>query len=61
MVKEKLLEKHLVTEKTFSYQKEGVSLKFTLEVDNSSQLRKFKDLLEVALTDIDEELEGMKN
>lgn len=56
-----ILTKSLVTRKEFSYIKDKVELKFTLRIDNSSELRPFKECLQEAIKDIDEILEGMKN
>lgn len=56
-----ILEKVIVDRKDFSYSKKGVSLKFNLRIDNSSELRPFKSCLEEAIKDIDTILEGMKN
>ena len=53
--------KSIITRKEFSYSKKGVNLNFTLRVDNSSELKPFKSLLEEAVKDIDEILKGMKN
>lgn len=56
-----ILTKSLVTRKEFSYIKDKVELKFTLRIDNSSELRPFKECLQEAIKDIDEILEGIKN
>lgn len=56
-----ILTKSLVTRKEFSYIKDKVELKFTLRIDNSSELRPFKECLQEATKDIDEILEGIKN
>ena len=53
--------KSLITRKEFSYSKKGVNLNFTLQVDNSSDLKSFKSCLEEAAKDIEEILGGMKN
>jgi len=55
------LQKNVTTTKSFSYIKDDTNLSFSLNVDNSSQMRKFKSLLQEAIQDIDKELEGMKN
>lgn len=53
--------RELKTTKRFDYVNEEVSLGFSLNIDNSSGLRKFRKLLEMAIQDIDEILETMKN
>lgn len=59
--KKDILTKTLITRKEFSYSKKGVTLNFTLRVDNSSELKPFKSCLEEATQDINEILKGMKN
>lgn len=56
-----ILKKTIVTRKDFSYEHKGVSLKFNLPIDNSSELNKFRSCLSEAIKDIDEILKGMKN
>ena len=56
-----ILTKTLVTRKDFSYEKKGVNLKFSLPIDNTSELTSFKSCLEEAIKDINSILEGMKN
>lgn len=51
----------ITTKKDFSYTKETCSLNFTLNIDNSSELRDFRSCLIAATKDIDKILEGMKN
>ena len=53
--------KLIIDRKDFSYSQKGVSLKFNLRVDNSSELKNFRLCLEEAIKDIDEILKGMKN
>lgn len=53
--------KLIIDRKDFSYSQKGVSLKFNLRVDNSSELKNFRSCLEEAIKDIDSILEGMKN
>ena len=53
--------KSIIGRKDFSYSKKGVNLKFSLRVDNTSELKPFKSCLEQAIKDIEEILEGMKN
>jgi len=55
------LTKIVTNSKEFSYSKKDVNLKFSIRVDNSSQLRPFRECLEEAIKDIDSILEGMKN
>ena len=59
--KKDILAKNLVTRKEFSYSYKGVSLSFSLRVDNSSELKHFKTLLEESTKDIEEILRGIKN
>lgn len=47
--------------KTYTYQKDNVSLSFTLSVDTSSELRKFLRLLEEAVKDLTEDINSMNN
>lgn len=54
--KSKIEENH-VTNRTFDYSKDGVSLRFTLRTDVKDQLETFKELLEKALGDVSEEIE----
>lgn len=61
MAKSKPMEKFIKTTKSFNYQKNEVSLNFALDVDNSAKLRDFKELLEAAVKDVTEQIEGMKN
>jgi hypothetical protein len=56
-----ILTKTIITRKDFSYEQKGVTLKFNLPIDNSSELKSFKSCLEEAIQDIDKILEGMKN
>jgi len=44
------------TSKNFSYQKGEVKLDFNLRTDTKNQLKDFKDLLEVALQEVNEEI-----
>lgn len=55
------LEKNISTKKDFLYKKDDVSLTFSLNVDNSSQLRAFRQLLQEAVKDIEALLVLMKN
>lgn len=61
MAKKYTLEKIIIARKEFSYTQAGVTLKFNLRVDNSSELKNFQSCLAEAQKDIDEILEGMKN
>ena len=56
-----ILVKTIIARKDFSYEQKGVSLKFNLRVDNSSELKNFRSCLEEAMKDIDEIVKGMKN
>ena len=53
--------KLIIDRKDFSYSQKGVSLKFNLRVDNSSELKNFRLCLEEAIKDIDEIVKGMRN
>ncbi len=55
------LQKTIIDRKQFSYTKKGCNLNFNLRVDNSSELKPFKECMEQAIKDIDEILKGMKN
>ncbi len=61
MAEKNVLTKIITNNKDFSYSKKDVNLKFSLRVDNSSQLRPFRECLEEAIKDIDEILKGIKN
>lgn len=56
LFKKQIIENH-TENKTFNYQKDKVSLVFTLRTDVKKELKNFKDLLEKAIVDIDKELE----
>ena len=56
-----LLIKSVISKKEFSYSKKGVSLNFNLRIDDTSELRAFKDCMTQAIKDLEEILEGMKN
>ncbi len=57
-----MVDKKIVTKDTaqvtrqFNYSKDGVNLNFSLRVDVKKQLKIFKELLEIALKDVTEEL-----
>lgn len=53
--------KDITPKKEFRYEKDEITLSFTLRVDNSSELRSFKSLLEEAIKDINSIVKGMKN
>lgn len=59
--KKNIVIKENILRKEYSYSKNGVKLSFTLRIDNSSELRPFKDCLQEAVIDLTEQLEGMKN
>ena len=61
MAKNSSLIKSLIKRQEFSYSKNDVNLKFTLRIDNSSELRLFLDCLESAKQDIEDILKGMNN
>lgn len=60
MVK-KQIEQSISTTKTFVYKNDNVSLTFSLNIDNSSDLRNFLSILIAAKADVEKELEEMKN
>lgn len=43
--------------KTYSYQKEDVSLEFTLSPDNKEELLNFTDLLNKAIIDVNDDID----
>ena len=45
------------TNKVFEYEKEGLTLKFTLNIDSKKDLAIFKDIMSEGLKDLDKELE----
>ena len=49
--------KPILTSREFRYQKGTTSLKFALNLDNKTEMREFKELLEKALQDVQEELD----
>ena len=52
----KLKENH-ITNRTFNYSKGDITLNFTLRIDIKDQLKDFKELLEMAVKEISEEIE----
>lgn len=56
-----IIQKTFVQRQEFTYQKNSATLKFNLRVDNSSELRDFRECMIEAVKDIDEILKGMKN
>lgn len=56
-----LFTEHTRTDKKFSYAYGDVSLIFTLNVDNSSELRRYVKCLEKALEDVKATIATMKN
>ena len=51
----------IIRKQTFSYEKSGVSLSFTLNLGNKGEMINFKELLEKALVDVSEELNKEKD
>ena len=51
------MNKKIETFKKFAYETEGISLTFTLNVDNQTELKKFLTLIEQAQKDIKKLLE----
>jgi hypothetical protein len=60
-VSKKIIEQSISTIKNFSYKNDSVSLSFSLNVDNSGELRNFLSILTAAKADVEKELEEMKN
>lgn len=56
-----LIVKQLTKRQEFNYSKKGVQLNFTLRIDNSSELRPFKECMEEAVKDLDEIIKSLKN
>ncbi len=52
----KQLKKDHKTNRTFSYSKGDTTLNFTLRIDIKDQLKDFKELLEMAVEEISEEI-----
>jgi hypothetical protein len=42
--------------KNFSYEGDNVNLSFNLEIDNKKRLKSFLELLKLAVTDVEEEI-----
>jgi len=53
--------KNIINRKEFSYTKKNVELKFVLRIDNSSEIRPFKECLEEAVKDLDDIIKTLKN
>lgn len=56
-----VLVKSFSNNRQFSYQENGIVLSFTLNIDNTRELKSFLDCLTVAKDDVMSLLEGMKN
>lgn len=56
-----LVKKEIINRKEFFYSKEGVKLNFTLNVNNSLEIKPFKECLEEAIRDLSEIIKDMKN
>ena len=61
MAEKPTMEKSSVTKRDFDYRLNGVTLAFTLRIDNSSELRSFKTCMEQAIVDLDEIIKTLKN
>lgn len=61
MAKKEEVVKTSVQRKEFSYSFGGTTLSFTLRVDNTSELRPFLKLLQIAVVEITAEIEKLKN
>jgi len=55
------LTKIVTNSRDFSYSKKDVNLKFSLRIDNTSELRPFRECLEETIKDIDLILKDMRN
>lgn len=47
----------ILTSREFRYSKGTTNLKFSLNLDNKTEMKEFRELLEKALTDVSEEIE----
>ena len=47
----------LLSSREFRYSKGTTNLKFSLNLDNKTEMKEFKELLEKALKDVEEEIE----
>ena len=57
MFKINKLKNNSTTSKNFSYQKGAVTLSFNLRTDIKTQLNDFKEILEVAILEVNKEIE----
>lgn len=55
-IKKSIIQNNSITSKNFSYQKGNVTLSFNLRTDVKTQLKDFKELLEVAILEVDNEI-----
>ena len=53
----KSMQKVLATKRDFNYVKDGITLGFTLNIDNEKELKNFRECLVEAIKDIDETIE----
>lgn len=60
-MKDTILKTESFLRKEFALEKNGIRLNFTLRVDIKQELKDFKDLLELAQTQVKEELEKLSN
>ena len=56
MSNKKLLTKNHIESKSFNFNKGSVNLSFTLRIDTKSELQDFKELLEQAIINVEEEV-----
>lgn len=56
-IRKTTVQNNSTTSKNFSYTKGEVSLNFNLRTDTKTQLKDFKELLKVALEEVNEEIE----
>lgn len=56
-----VIEKQFTQRQEFVYTKKGVTLRFTLRTDNSSELRPFRECMAEAIVDLDKIIKSLKN
>lgn len=56
-IRKTTIQNDTTTSKNFSYKKGNCSLKFTLRTDVKTELKDFKELLEVAILEVNKEIE----
>lgn len=56
-----VITQEIKTTKTFTYTEGDVTLSFSLTIDDTTQIKKFKQLLEVAIKDVSEVIEWLED